>query len=204
MAKPLVFLLNNQTFSLGLSKIDRSVLYGFKEVEVLDEHGGRCELATLADDGCTILGRGGTAFASVAPDGVWCEKAALKPVDLDGKEIQPVPSSFSAPIPLSETASVNEYLAHNIRSVYLLRGEGDVSALIGELTRRVIFKFAYSYRGGLEADVGFLLAGADGNAFLAVGTPTRTEFVGLQQDLASPVEEEGSEGETDLLDFDMI
>ena len=69
--------------------------------------------------------------------------------------------------------------------------------------RRRDLQVPYSFRGGLEADAGFLLAGADGNIFLAVANPTKIEFVGLQQ-AAAAAEEEGEEEEADLLDFDMI
>lgn len=203
MGRPLVFSFGDANLSFDLTKIDRSVLYGFKEVEVLDDQGGRCELATLADDGRTIVGRGGVTYAYLAPDGAWCDKAALKPVDLDGRPIEPVPSSYAAPVPLAETATLDEYLAHNVRSVYLLHCDGDASQLFAELRRGTIFKFPYSFRGGLEADAGFLLAGADGNVFLAVANPTKIEFVGLPQ-VAAAVEEEGSQEEGDLLDFDMI
>ena len=51
MAKPIVFQWGDMDLSFSLAKIDRSKLYGYKEVEVLDEDGNRCELATLADDG---------------------------------------------------------------------------------------------------------------------------------------------------------
>ena len=136
-------------------KIDRSVLYGFKELEVLDEQGGRCELATLADDGKTLVGRGGVTYAYLSPDGAWCDKSGLKPVDLDGREIQPVASSFSAPVALVEKATLEEYLSHNVRSVYLMQSEGDPAGLLAELRGGAIFKFPYSFRGGLEADAGF-------------------------------------------------
>ncbi len=203
MGKPLVFAYGNANFSFDPTKIDRSDLYGFKEVEVLDEHGQRCELATLADDGKTVVGRGGVTYAYLAPDGAWCDKGGLKPVDLEGREIQPVPSSFSAPVPLVEKASLEEYLSHNVRSVYLMQSDGSPSELLAELRGGTIFKFPYSFRGGLEADAGFLLAGADGNVFLTVASPTKIEFVGLQQ-VASMAEEEGGEEEADMLDFDMI
>ena len=54
MAKPLVFQFGDVELSFQLNKVDRSKLYGYKEVEVLDEKGRRCELATIADDGRTV------------------------------------------------------------------------------------------------------------------------------------------------------
>jgi len=44
---------------------------------------------------------------------------------------------------------------------------------------------------------------ADGNAFLAVASPTKIEFVGLQQ-AALAAEEEPAEEEEEELDFGMI
>lgn len=204
MAKPLIFRFGDGEISFNLTKIDRSKLYGSREVEVLDEQGGTCELATLAGDGRTVVGRGGTGIGYLAPDGIWCEKSKLAAVDLEGNAIEPVPSSFSASIPLVETSSVDEYLEHNIRSIYSLQTDDDASALLEELRKGTVFKFPYSYRGGLESDAGFLLAGADDAVFLAVGNPTNVEFVGLQQTAAVVEEEEGAEDEAGAIDFDMI
>ena len=93
--------------------------------------------------------------------------------------MQPVPSSYSAPIPLAETATVDEYLQHNIRLVYQTHQRRERASLRQPLAEGKIFKFPYSYRGGLEADAGFLLQGEDGNIFFVVGNPTKVEFVGL-------------------------
>jgi hypothetical protein len=203
VAKPLVFQFGDREIAFTLNKVDRSKLYGYKETEVLDEDGQRCELATLADDGCTVVGRGGTGIGQLAADGRWCDKAALKPVDPDGKEIKPVPSSFSAPIRLFETANVGDYLNHNIRLVYHLTSEDDLGDLLAELKQGTLLSFPYSFRGGLAADAGFLLLGEDDKVFMVVGSPTRVEFIGLQQ-LAVADEEEPDDEEEDSMDFDMI
>ena len=71
MAKPLVFQWRDRQFSFAMNKVDRAKLYGFKETEVLDEQGLRCDLATLAQDGQTVIGRGGTAFGVLTVDGTW-------------------------------------------------------------------------------------------------------------------------------------
>lgn len=214
MAKPLVFKfgdsdVGSSELAFQLNKIDRSKLYGYKELEVLDQQGRRCELATLAGDGHTVVGRGGAALATLDADGRWCEKSQLKPIDLDGKEIAPVASSYAAPIESLQACSADEYLQHNIRLVYQLEadpsppgGEGAPS-LRDELASGAIFKFPYSYRGGLEADAGFLLAGEDGNVFFAVGNPTKVEYIGLAQ-VAIAEDENPETEEMDLMDFDMI
>lgn len=203
MAKPLVFKFGGNELAFQLNKIDRSKLYGYKELEVLDQQGRRCELATLAGDGHTVVGRGGAALATLDADGRWCEKSQLKPIDLDGKEIAPVASSYAAPIESLQPCPIDEYLQHNIRLVYQLEAEGDVAPLRDELNSGTIFKFPYSYRGGLEADAGFLLSGEDGNVFFAVGNPTKVEYIGLAQ-VAIAEDENPETEEMDLMDFDMI
>ena len=62
LARPLIFQLGEKSIALDMNKIDRSRLYGYKELEAVDDKGDRCELATLAEDGRTLVGRGSTAL----------------------------------------------------------------------------------------------------------------------------------------------
>jgi len=204
MAKPLIFQFGDRELPFQLSKVDRSKLYGYKELEVLDDHGDTCELATLASDGQTIVGRGGTGMGYLSASGNWCDKGQLKPIDLNGEEIQPVSSSYSAPVQLFETVTAEDYLSHNIRSIYVVTSEEDVADLLDELKRGTIFSFPYSFRGGLEADAGFLLMGDDENIFLAVGSPTRIEMIGLQPSVAVTDDTDDDDDGMDPMDFDMI
>jgi len=114
-----------------------------------------------------------------------------------------VPSSYAAPILLEQAATIDEYLSYNIRAVYQIRSEANTAPLMEELKKGTIFGFPYSFRGGLEPDTGFLLLAADGTPFIAIGTPTRLEFVGLKQ-TAAVVEEEAGGEEEDALDFGMM
>lgn len=206
MAKPLQFEFDNSEVEFEMIKVDRSKLYGFKELEVLDDDGNPCELTTLADDGRTIVGKGGTGIGYLDADGNWCEKSQLRPVDLEGNEITPVPSSFSAAIELKEEISIDDYLAHNIRLIYQLQPLKGADALTTRLKAGAIFRFPYSYRGGLESDAGFLLSNAEDEIFFLVGDPTNLDYKGLQ---STPTVEEtdtddASEESDDLMDFDMI
>ncbi len=45
--------------------------------------------------------------------------------DLSGVPIQPVTSSFSAPIELGEPVTADEYLQHSIRGIYVMETEND-------------------------------------------------------------------------------
>ena len=206
-AKPLVFEYEKTTVTFDMVKVDRSKLYGFKELEVNDDQGRPCDLATLAEDGKTIIGKGGTGIGYLSAAGLWADKSNLTPVDLEGNKIEPVKSSFGTAIPLTETATIEEFLNHNIRLCYLMDSEELCEPLMDKLRANTIFKFPYSYRGGLESDAGFLLMNHEGIVFFLVGDPTVVEFVGLQQ--AAPVATEDSDAETDsaedgLMDFGMI
>ncbi len=203
MPRPLTFQLGECEFTGTLKKVDRSKLYGYKEVQALDDENDTCDLATLAGDGRTLIGRGGTGLGWLDADGCWQEKSDLKPVDKDGKEIEPVASSFSAPVKLFDTATTEDYLDHNVRLVYAMDLDGDLDDVVAELKRGTIFKFPYSYRGGLEADTAFLLTNEAGEIMMAVGDPARIEYIGMQKTAATVVEED-SEEEGGLMDFDMI
>jgi hypothetical protein len=205
MAKPLVFQWRDRQISFQMAKVDRARLYGFKESEVLDDQGSRCDLATLAQDGQTVVGRGGTAFGTLTVDGTWIEKNQLRPVDPAGQTIQPVPSSFAAPVPLVEKASAEDYLDCAVRAVYAMETVDDIGPLADELKQGTIYRFAYSFRGGLEPDLGFLLANSEGQVFCAIGKPAKVEFLGLAQ-AAPVVEDEEAESEEDdaAMDFSMM
>lgn len=205
MPKPIKFSLEGKQLVFQMHKVDRSKLYGFKELIVHDESDQACELATLADDGKTLVGKGGSGIGQLTADGKWTDKSQLKPIDLEGNEITPVPSSFAAPIELAQETSIDDYLDHNVRLIYELKVDNESAteeSLIGKLKDGAIFKFPYSYRGGLEADVGFLMFNSEQEVFFLVGETTLVDFVGLQQ-VATPVEaDEDDEG--DLMDFSMM
>jgi hypothetical protein len=205
MAKPIKFEYGGEIADFEMIKVDRSRLYGFKELETLDEHGKKCELTTLADDGKTLIGLGGTGVGYLTIDGNWVDKAELKAVDLEGKEKIPVPSSFAARIRLEQEATLEEYLNHNFRLVYLLKAADVSEQLHQALVHQSIFKFDYSYRGGLEPDVGFLLMNEDNEIFFLVGESTNIEYKGLQK-MAAVADEDpvDTDSDSDLMDFGMI
>ena len=200
MAKPLVVKFGDAEIPCSLSRVERSDLYGFVETEALDEKGRKCTLATLADDGKSVISSGGTALVTLSPDGNWLDKKACVPTDNQGNRITPVPSSYAAPVPLEKTATVDEYLSHDIRAVYQVTNDADLAPLMAELKKGTIFSFPYSFRGGLECDAGFLLLAADGTPFIAIGCPTQLQFVGLEE--IATVSDEESEDEE--IDFSMM
>lgn len=204
MAKMFSVNFNGKTASYNFDKVDRDRLYGYIETEVLDDRGRKCELATLCSDGHTVVGKGDTGFAMLAPSGEWRERSKLRPVDPDGKPIVPVPSTFDAPVVLEQKASIDDYLRHNIHLVYQLSTLDDDSALRAELAGGTIFQFPFSYRGGLQANAGFLLQGADGNLFLLVGAAPSYAYVGLKQTAGLVTDETTDDEDDDALDFSMM
>jgi len=205
MAKPLVVEFQGAPVNLDLEKVDRTKLYGYVETIVQDESGKPCELATLAGDGHSIVGKGGSGLAYLSHDGRWRKKSELRPVDLQGKLIVPVRSTFDSPVALDQQATIDEYLSHNITSTYLLSPQEGGDELRAELKKGTIYRFPFSYRGGVEASAGFLLMGADGNLFLCVGSPTAFEFIGLKATAATVTDETDSMPDDDeSLDFSMV
>lgn len=204
MAKPLMVRFGEQELPLELEKVERADIYGYVEVEAYSDAGKRCRLATLVQDGHTLIGSGGTAMGYVSPDGRWLDKSTLSPVGVDGSVIEPAPSTFSSVTELAERATVEDLLDHSIRSVYLLSCPEDWGSLCSELANGAIYRFPFSFRGGLDPDSAFLLEGADKNVFLLVGSPTRVEYVGISQPApAADMEDEQGEEEDDL-DFGMM
>jgi hypothetical protein len=200
MAKPLVLKFADAEIPCQLSRVERSDLYGFVETEALDEKGRKCTLATLADDGKSVIVSGGTALVTLAPDGNWLDKKSCTPTDNQGQKITPVPSSYSAPVALEKTATIDDFLSHDIRSVYQVDNAADLAPMMDELKKGTIYAFPYSFRGGLEADCGFLLLAADGTPFIAIGCPTQLQFVGFEEVAAVS----DDESEEDEIDFSMI
>lgn len=193
--------------SCGISKVDRRKLYGYTETEVVDSETEQiCSLATLASDGRTLIPSGGVALAYVSPKGLWKTKDELKPVDLEGEEITPVTSTFKESVELTETATPEDFLDHNIRMVYQLSTEGGFpKELLKALSEGTIFRFSFSYRGGLVPDEAFILQGADDTVWMAVGKRTEVHLIGQEQVGASTSEEETpAEDDSDPLDFGMM
>jgi len=204
---PLVFRWKGTDIPLELTKVDRSKLYGKTVTETRDSECKLCRLATLAGDGQTLIESGGLASAYMTEDLAWKERGSLKPVDLDGNAVTPVQSSFKEPVELTEEASIDYLLEHNVSSAYLLSPAEEAALpedLAGLLNEGKIFTFRFSYRGGISADPAFLLQGADGSFWMLVGKPCRVEFVGFEQASGMVESEDESESEDDDLDFSMM
>ncbi len=123
MPRKLGFIYQKHAFECSLHKVDRSKLYGARRVETLDMDENPCTLATLLDDGKTLVPRGGTASGYINPDGEWVSRKMITPVDRDGKPLETVPSSFETGLALKDTVAASEFLDHSIRLCYALLGD---------------------------------------------------------------------------------
>jgi len=205
MAKTLATEFQGEPINFTMDKIDRTKLYGWIDTEVVDENGKPCQLGTLLDDGHSLVLLGGAALAYLSQNGQWRKKSELRPVNPRGQLIPPVKSTFDSTLELSELATVEEYLSHNIHLIYQLTPESPCpAALMEKLKSGAIFWFPFSYRGGVVANTGFMLLGADGNIFMCVGNPTDIQFIGLRATAAILPDEEAAPAEDDSMDFSMV
>jgi len=208
MARSLTFTYAKNSFDCTIHKVDRTKLYGSRSIETLDMDGNKCTLATLLDDGKTLVPYGGTASGYINPDGEWVCRKDITPVDYDGKELEKVPSSFDAGMPLEEEISAEEFLDHSIRLTYALDStEGMDKTFLKAIKKGAIFKTTFSYRGGVDPDAAFVMQGEDETIWLMIGAENRVAYSKLEQAAiieATAEKDEGAETSGDELDFGML
>lgn len=203
MAKALRLSLDGNEFEVMITRIDRDDLYGRVEVEAFDEKGKPAELKVLAADGKTLIEKGGTALEVVNEKGDSIDRSELVPVDLDGDPLPKVESSFGKTNELSK-AEMDEYLGLVVKSVYLLDPpeDGDIDYLLDHLDGDQIYKFPFSYRGGIEHDAAYVI-GNGKDAFMVLGKDGNVEYLSLNQATRLEPEEE-QEISADEISFDLL
>ncbi len=205
MPRELEFEFGESHFSCELNKVDRTKLYGSVDIETIDAEGNRCSLATLANDGKTLIPNGGTASGYLNPDGEWIERGDLVPMNLDGEELPTLPSSFDAPIELHHKADLSTFLDHSIRLSYSLECEdGFDPKLLEQLQAGTIFQFEFLYRAGVSPDPAFIIADRDDNIWMLVGTAAQIDFTGLEQAAVSTANADADDDDEEGFDFDML
>jgi len=207
MARSLTFTYGKNSFDCAIHKVDRTKLYGSRSIETLDIDGNKCELATLLDDGKTLVPYGGTTSGYINPDGEWVCRADITPVDFDGKKLKKVPSSFKSGMQLDEKVSAEEFLDHSIRLTYALESDAMDKAFLKAVKAGAIFKTSFSYRGGVDPDTAFVMQGEDDTIWLLIGAENRVAYSKLEQAAvieATAERDEGAETIGDDLDFGML
>ena len=207
MARSLTFTFGKASFDCTIHKVDRNKLYGSRSIETLDMDGNKCNLATLLDDGKTLVPYGGTASGYINPDGEWVCRKDITPVNFKGEKLEKVPSSFDAGMPLDEEVSAEEFLDHSIRLTYALESDAMDKRFLKSIKSGVIFKTSFSYRGGIDPDPAFVMQGEDETVWLLIGAENRVSYSKLEQAAvieATAEKDEGAETSGDDLDFGML
>ena len=122
-------------------------------------------------------------------------------VDRDGKKVEKVPSIYDQKVMLRE-ASVDEYLAMAVKSVYQLQMDENKEALLADLNSGKIYYFVFNYRADYEGDDAFLISSGT-DVFAITGMLTDLEFIGLEDNEQELVPEE-TEAVEDDMDFAMF
>ena len=200
MPRTASLLLNDQTFTVGFTKLDRKKIYGWTKTEVFDDQDRPCSLATIADEQY-VLPSGSIAMASFNDRGEYISKSSLIGVDKEGNKVEKVPSIFDIPATL-KSVDLDEYLSLNVKSVYQLSLSDGKEDLIEMLGRGEIFHFMFNYRSDYEADDAYLISNEDA-VFAVVGRKTNLEYIGLDNK-EEELPEEPEIGEEDDFDFGML
>ena len=198
MQKELKFTLSGKNFSGSPVKLEREKIYGRNETIATDRNGNECVCASLDPEGTLIIPAGAVKPGLLSDSGEWIEKNTLCVVDENGQTPQRVMSSFDGEIALSEVATLEEFVDHIWKAVYML-DIPELASLIGDTIRR----FPFSYRGGFSEDDGFLLA-ANGKCWLFAGEGVDFPFIGISEEGVLDDPEAAESEESDDIDFDMM
>lgn len=200
MAKELEFRLGDHLLSLSPTKLERKKLYGWAEMRATTPDGALCNQAGIDISGKIIIPKGATKIGMVGEDGLWLEKESLVAVHADGTPAEPIISSFDTTINLVEKATIEDLLDLRVSAVYQLSGE-DSEELKG-LLGGDIYTFPFSYRGGYETSMAFLLSNGS-VVYIITGEKIVFDYVGLdEQGVLTECEE--VDIEEDEFDFSMM
>ena len=200
MARKAEFSINGHSVNAELKKIDRKKIYGWSTIDVFDEKGSKCKLAGLAE-GQFVMPSGSTALVSLNLKGEAVSKSLLVGVDSAGKKVEKVPSIYDQKVMLRE-ATLDEYLAMAVKSVYQLQIDENKEDLINELNDGKIYYFVFNYRADYEGDDAFLVSNGT-DVFAITGMSSELEFIGLEDNEQELVTEDTAEVEDDM-DFAMF
>ena len=198
MAKVLTFKMAGSESCAAPVKLERKKVYGWTNLVATDQRGETCSVAYLSPDDALVIPSGGLKQATVDETGKWVEKNSLVAYGEDDTPLPLVPSSFDAPITLSETATEEEFLDNEWESVYQLVNE-DLAAAVGD----DIYRFDFSYTSGTNHNDGYLL-NTPGGLFLFAGDKQEFPLISLAEETTIDDTEEAEEENIDELDFSMF
>ena len=201
MARQINFVFNGSKLNAALKKVDRKKIYGWSSIEINDDQGATCSLASIAD-GNLIMPSGSTALVALDEKGELIDKSTLIGINKDGKEVQKVPSVYDQEVVLRE-ASMEEYFDLGVKAVYQLESEQFEGGIAEAHKSGKILYFVYNYRADYEGDDAFLIY-AEETFFAITGKCAEFEYIGLEDNETELVVEESTQEEGDDLDFAMF
>jgi hypothetical protein len=198
MAKQLQFVFGNHKWQGGLTKVDRDKVYGYIEEVVFDKDGHSCSLASMLDDGMTVVPSGATALKTVDLQNREVDKKTLKTVYMDGTAATLVPSSYDAEIDLKEV-TLNDLYDLEVTSIYQVDFDNSaVKSVALELLNNVAgLGFVFNYRADYEGADAILIKSQD-TVFILVGRSLQFEYLKNQPALIVDETETDSEEEVDF------
>lgn len=200
MAKQAEFIINGSSVMAELKKVDRKKIYGWSTVEVFDENGSKCKLASISD-GVHILPSGSSSLLKFNDKGETVSSSELVGFNLEGEKVEKVPSIYDGKINLKE-AEIDDYLSLVVKTVYQLNMEDD-TAMLSALKDDKLYSFIFNYREDYEGDDAFLISNGE-TVFAVSGKVAELEYVGLIDNEKELVVTEEESTEEEELDFAMF
>jgi hypothetical protein len=200
MARQAEFIINGTSVMAELKKVDRKKIYGWSTVDVFDENGSICKLASISD-GVHVLPSGSSSLIKFNEKGETVSSSDLVGFNQSGEKVEKVPSVYDGKVELKES-TIDDYLSLAVKTVYQLNMEDD-TIMLSELKDGKVFSFIFNYRADYEGDDAFLISNGQ-TAFAVIGKVADLEFVGLNDNETELVELEEDVQEEDELDFAMF
>ena len=200
MARQAEFIINGTSVMAELKNVDRKKIYGWSTVEVFDENGSKCKLASISD-GVHVLPSGSSSLIKFNDKGETVSSSDLVGFNQKGEKVEKVPSIYDGKVELKES-TIDDYLSLAVKTVYQLNMEDD-TPMLSELKDGKVFYFVFNYRADYEGDDAFLISNGE-TAFAVIGKIADLEFVGMNDNEKELVVNEEESSEEDELDFAMF
>lgn len=204
MGKNLHFVIEGKSWSAGISKVDRNKVYGHVEELISDSNGELCTVASILDDGQTIIVSGATALKTVNSDNREVSKDTIKTVNLDGTDAVLVPSSYDTDAVLTP-GTLDDLFNLEITAVYQLVWDDEAAKLdlISYLSTNKVLKFVFNYRADYEGADAVLIT-AQNQVFALTGKFLEFKFLENKQIIITEESEAEANVEEDAMDFGML
>jgi hypothetical protein len=204
MGKNLHFVIEGKSWSAGISKVDRNKVYGHVEEVISDSNGELCTVASILDDGQTIIVSGATALKTVNSDNREVSKDTIKTVNLDGTDAVLVPSSYDTDAVLTP-GTLDDLFNLETTAVYQLVWDDEAAKLdlISYLSTNKVLKFVFNYRADYEGADAVLIT-AQNQVFALTGKFLEFKFLENKQIIITEESEAESNVEEDAMDFGML